>query len=73
MTRVTRTYPPVLSEAVDTSLDVSSIILTTLRDVSKVTSIPLLWTAAGIAVDIIGVVQVSRPRQLIYSWRSRRM
>ncbi|KAF8327667.1 hypothetical protein F5887DRAFT_1190034 [Amanita rubescens] len=50
----------VLSEAVDTSLDVSSIMITTLRDVSKITPIPLLWAAAGIVVDIIDAVQKAR-------------
>lgn len=67
MTGVTRTYAPVLSEAIDTSLELSSIILTTLKDVSKITPIPLLWTAAGIAVDIIDVVQVSRPKPISLS------
>ena len=62
MTEVARNYVPVLYEVVDTSLDVSSIILKTFRDVSKVTPIPLMWTAAGIAVDIIGIVQVSHPK-----------
>ena len=70
MTEVTRTYAPVLSGAVvDTSLDASSIILTTLRDVSKISPIPLLWTAAGIAVDIIEAVQVSRRKAVSLSIR----
>ncbi|KAF8348425.1 hypothetical protein F5887DRAFT_859091, partial [Amanita rubescens] len=45
---------------VDTSLDVSSIMFTTLRDVSKITPIPLLWAAAAMAVDIVDAVQKAR-------------
>ena len=47
------------SEAVDTSLDVSSIVLTTLRDAAKFSPVPFLSAAAGIAVEIFGAVQVS--------------
>ena len=47
------------SEAVDTSLDVSSIGLTTLRDAAKYSPVPFFSAAAGIAVEIVGAVQVS--------------
>src|SRR6266576_29770 len=46
-------------EAVDISLDVSSIVLSTLRDASKFSPVPFLSAAAGIAIDIVGTVQVS--------------
>ena len=46
-------------EAVDISLDVSMIVLSTLRDASKFSPVPFLSAAAGIALDIVGAVQVS--------------
>ncbi len=47
------------SEVVNVLLGVSSIILMTLRDTSKISPVPYLSNAAGIALDIIMVVQVS--------------
>ncbi|KAF8327666.1 hypothetical protein F5887DRAFT_924691 [Amanita rubescens] len=47
-------------ETVDISLDVSSIVLSTLRDASKFSPVPLLSAAAGIAVNIVGAVQKAR-------------
>jgi len=48
------------SDAVDVSLDVTSIVLTTLRDASNIPPVPFLSDAAGIAVNIAGVVQKAR-------------
>ncbi|KAF8729441.1 hypothetical protein AX14_006097 [Amanita brunnescens Koide BX004] len=48
------------SDTVDVSLDVTSVVLTTLRDVSSIPPVPFLSDAAGIAVNIIGVVQKAR-------------
>lgn len=42
------------------SLDVSSNVLTTLKDVSRIPAVPLLAQAAEIALDIIRVAQVGR-------------
>jgi len=47
------------SEMVDISLDVSSIVLSTPRDTSKI-AVPLLSTAAGIVINIIEVAQKAR-------------
>ncbi|KAF8348424.1 hypothetical protein F5887DRAFT_1248751 [Amanita rubescens] len=47
------------SEVVDVTLDISLIVLSTLRDASKI-PIPLLSTAAGIAINIVGAVQKAR-------------
>ncbi|KAF8327665.1 hypothetical protein F5887DRAFT_164386 [Amanita rubescens] len=46
-------------EVVDISLGVSSIMLSTLRDASKLSPVPFLSAAAGIALAIVGAVQVS--------------
>lgn len=54
------------SETVDVSLDVTSIVLTTLRDTSNIPPIPLLSDAAEIALNIAGVVQVSYTKH--FSW-----
>ncbi|KAF8335226.1 hypothetical protein F5887DRAFT_618836 [Amanita rubescens] len=48
------------SEVVNVLLGVSSIILMTLRDTSKISPVPYLSNAAGIALDIIMVVQNAR-------------
>lgn len=54
------------SETVDVSLDVTSIVLTTLRDTSNIPPIPFLSDAAEIALNIAGVVQVSYTKH--FSW-----
>ena len=56
------------SEAVDTSLDVSSIGLTTLRDAAKYSPVPFLSAAAGIAVEIVAAVQVSYSSSFQSNW-----
>lgn len=56
------------SEAVDISLDTSSIVLTTLRDAAKFSPVPFLSAAAGIAVEIVGAVQVSHSSLFQSNW-----
>ncbi|KAK2462588.1 hypothetical protein APHAL10511_005321 [Amanita phalloides] len=48
------------SDTVDVALDLSSIVLTTLKDVAQIPPVPFLSQAAGVAVDIIAVVQKAR-------------
>ncbi|KAF8626050.1 hypothetical protein AX15_005104 [Amanita polypyramis BW_CC] len=48
------------SESLDIALDVSAVVLTTLKDVSRIPPVPFLSDAAGIAITIIGVVQKAR-------------
>ncbi|KAF8344963.1 hypothetical protein F5887DRAFT_1282952 [Amanita rubescens] len=46
-------------KVVDTTLDISLIVLSTLRDASKI-AVPLLSTTAGIAINIVEVAQKAR-------------
>ena len=46
------------SSSVQTAVDATTLVLTTLRDAARLTSIPYLQQAAGLAVGIITIIQV---------------
>ena len=55
---MTATASASASDTVDIMLDVSAVVISTLKNVSLIPPVPFLSDAAGIAVTIIGVVQV---------------
>lgn len=56
-------------KVLDTVFDASSIVLTTLEDISKIPATPLLAYAARIAIEIFRVAQVSRLSRMMVIMR----